>query len=113
MDSRPFDRFLSSALTIGLCLCASSAWAVIHHVPDEHGTIQEGISAAGTGDTVLVAAREYAGGGNRDLDFGGVDLVLFSESGPELTIIDCGGYDVDSHRNTPFLIDPSPYDPAV
>jgi predicted outer membrane repeat protein len=38
-----------------------------------------------------VAAGTYTGEGNKNLDFGGTDLVLVSEAGPELTIIDCEG----------------------
>ncbi len=55
----------------------------------DYVTIMEGIEAAAQGDTVLVAAGTYSGPGNRDISFGGKDVYLLSESGPELTIIDC------------------------
>jgi predicted outer membrane repeat protein len=52
-------------------------------------TIQEGLTAAVSGDTVLVAAGTYTGAGNRNMSFFGKHLTLLSESGPEATVIDC------------------------
>jgi hypothetical protein len=54
-------------------------------------TIQKGLSAAGYGDTVLVAAGTYIGAGNKYLSFGGKSLSLVSQSGAAATIIDCQG----------------------
>lgn len=51
--------------------------------------IQAGLNAAMSGDTVLVAPGTYSGDGDRNLNFGGKDIVLMSERGPNLTIIDC------------------------
>lgn len=54
--------------------------------------IQEGIDAAGTGATVLVLDGTYTGVGNRDLDFGGKDITVRSQSGePAACVIDCQG----------------------
>jgi parallel beta-helix repeat protein len=61
------------------------------HVPDDYPTIQTGIDACVDGDTVLVADGTYTGDGNRDIDFTGKAIVLMSENGPEVTIIDCEG----------------------
>ncbi len=56
----------------------------------DHTTIQEGITAASRGDTVLVAAGTYSGPLNRDITFAGKDVYLVSEAGADFTIIDCG-----------------------
>lgn len=75
----------------GLCLgfAPLSGTSAVIRVPGDQPTIQQGVSAAGAGDTVLVAPGTYTGPLNRDIDFGGTNLVLVSEFGPGLTTVDC------------------------
>lgn len=64
--------------------------AAVRYVPSQYPTIQAGIDAAVTGDTVLVAEGNYRGPGNIDLDYSGKTIVVESERGPEHSFIDCG-----------------------
>jgi parallel beta-helix repeat protein len=81
---------------------ASVATAKIWNVPGECPTIQAGIDSAAAGDTVLVADGTYAGDGNRDIDFMGKAILVTSENGPEVTVIDCEGTEEDPHRGFHF-----------
>ncbi len=67
---------------------ATGANATIIRVPGDQPTIQEGLDAAAGGDTVLVAPGTYFGSGNRDLRFHGIDRVLMSEEGANVTTVD-------------------------
>jgi phosphohistidine swiveling domain-containing protein len=53
------------------------------HVPSEYPTIQSAIDVSFYGDTVLVAAGTYI----ENITFSGQSIVLLSESGPEVTVI--------------------------
>ena len=68
-------------VAVGLCAAA------VIRVPSEQPTIQAGLTAAGSGDTVLVAADTYA----ERLTWPALDgIVLLSEQGADSTVIDAG-----------------------
>ncbi|MFQ5606729.1 MAG: right-handed parallel beta-helix repeat-containing protein, partial [Candidatus Zixiibacteriota bacterium] len=104
MDKK-YSKWLSLVLTgaVWALLCFSSIHAATTNVPADQPTIKAGIDAAKSGDTVLVADGVYSGAGNRDISLSGKQLVIVSESGPEATIIDCGGSQSEPHRG--FLFD--------
>jgi parallel beta-helix repeat protein/predicted outer membrane repeat protein len=81
-----------------LTVCVSILRATIIHVPADYERIQVAIAAAVSGDTVMVADGTYTGQYNRDIEFGGKAVVVMSENGPEVTIIDCEGSSSDPHR---------------
>ena len=79
-------------LAMGIVLLmAPCTWAKTIHVPADSATIQTGIDGATDGDTVLVADGVYTGEGNKNIDFLGRAIVVRSQNGPEVTIIDCQG----------------------
>ncbi len=87
--------------------CGDDAWTGLNAVcaaPDgPKRTIQGGIDASVSGDTVIVANGTYTGVGNRDISCEGLDIVLRSESGdPNLCIIDCEGSYGSRHRGFTF-----------
>jgi hypothetical protein len=75
-------------LFIVTVLQVSLVSAATIRVPADQPTIQAGIDAAGSGDSVVVAPGTYSGPGNHDLRIKGMVLTVRGEAGPEQTIID-------------------------
>ena len=75
------------SLAIFLSLFVSVGYAATIRVPQDQRTIQAGIDVAEEGDTVLVAADDYSGEGNRNISFHGKAITVTSESGAQNTII--------------------------
>lgn len=93
------DWIKSPTIDIGILIEANLCpVGITHTVPTEYGTIQEAIDAALEGDTVLILDGTYTGAGNRDLIIDNKYITLISQNGPEYTIIDAQGSDVDQHR---------------
>ena len=67
-------------------------------VPADAPTIQQAIDIAAPGTEIVVADGVWRGIGNRDMNFGGKDLVVRSANGAANCIIDCEGTPQDPHR---------------
>jgi predicted outer membrane repeat protein len=68
---------------------AASATTITVGPSGDYADIQPALTAAGEGDTVLVAPGTYTGEDNTILNFAGVNIVLRSEGGPGAAVIDC------------------------
>jgi parallel beta-helix repeat protein len=95
MGFKSYRFILPIALSL---LLVGNARATIRRVPTEFPTIQAAIGAAASTDTVLVAPGTYSGPGNWDISFAGKDIVLQSEAGPAITIIDALSGTAGNHR---------------
>lgn len=104
MISKLNSKFMFFAFIPVICahIWASSVMAATLQVPStSYPNIQSGINAAGTGDTVTVAAGTYSGTGNWDIDFKGKAItVQCAASEPETCTIDCAG--LGRHRGFYF-----------
>lgn len=84
-----YSRLVALIASIVSVVSGTDVDAGVVLVPSEYADIQTGLNIADSGDTVLVAAGVYTGPSNRNLDYLGKNLVLLSEAGPALTVIDC------------------------
>jgi hypothetical protein len=98
----PSVRRAAAAIATLLGLVPGLPRAATLRVPAAYGTIQDGVTASNPGDTVLVASGTYTGPGNRDITFGGKSIVLRSENGPAVTVLDVQGNAAEPHRGVVF-----------
>ncbi len=70
---------------------SKTMWLVRADGSGDAPTIQAAIDRAAAGDTILLAAGVYTGLGNFDIEFRGKNVTIRSASGPDSTIVDCGG----------------------
>lgn len=82
------DLVLASSVATLAFLETSAAGSIIH-VPADQPTIKAAITAALSGDEIIVADGTYSGVNNRGLDFAGKNLHLHSAGGSGACIIDC------------------------
>lgn len=84
-----YEKLSALVLCVALSLSVNhgQASAATIHVPADQLTIQAGIDEAAPGDTILLARGIYTGPGNVELRFG-KDIVLRSQHGPPVTVID-------------------------
>ena len=87
-----FQPLINCLIISSLILLSTDAFGAIINVPTPaYPTIQAGINAANTDDTVLVANGTYTGPGNRNINFVGKAITVKSANGPETCIIDVKG----------------------
>jgi parallel beta-helix repeat protein len=85
---RKFSAVLLFAALVGV---PAPGLSETFYVPDDFGTIQAAIDAAGDLYTIVVRDGIWTGPGNKDLVFQGKEITLQSENGPASCIIDCEG----------------------
>ena len=83
---------LNIVLSLITVLSASArTWYILPDGTGDAPTIQAGIDSSAAGDTVVLGTGLYRGEGNKRVLFNGKAIVVTSEFGPDMTIIDCEG----------------------
>jgi hypothetical protein len=80
--------------SVALLIATVSSATVINvawHGGADYENIKDAISAAASGDTILVAPGTYLGEQNRNIGFLGKELTLMSTGGRQETVLDAEG----------------------
>lgn len=76
---------MKAAAILAFCLVIPSiSFSSTIYVPDDHSKIQDAINAAVDGDSIIVRPGTYV----EKIDFIGKSIIVKSENGPDVTIID-------------------------
>jgi len=82
---RPILKHITVFIFLLLPIVANSTTI---NVPDDQSTIQDGINAAVSDDTVLIASGLYSGTGNHSLSISGKTILIMGQFGADSVILD-------------------------
>ena len=84
-------RYCVTLLTLLLALTGSASAdpLIVNQASGPYYDIKSAIAAAAHNDTISVMPGTYTGAMNTDILFNGIEIVLESDGGPDMTIIDC------------------------
>lgn len=84
--------------TLAVLLVTVASWApceaTVIRVPSQAPSIQAAVNWSVSGDTLLIEPGVYTGTMNRHIEFSGKNVTIRSEAGPDVTIVDCEGFDL-------------------
>jgi len=88
---------------VRICPCLEQPYLVLPDGSGDFPTVQDAITCAVDGDTILLADGTFTGDGNRDIDFLGKAITVKSLSDdPSTCVIDCHGSPTQAHRGFIF-----------
>ncbi len=81
-------KILFLLMILSTCV-GEGVFSAVIEIPADYPTIQEGVDAAGNGDTILIANGTYLGAGNRNIELQGKSITVMSAGSALLCMIDC------------------------
>ena len=83
-------KFFLLVMFVFASICSAKTITVDCNGPADYSSIYWAIEYSDNGDIIIVADGIYTGPENKNLDFGGREIILQSLNGPANTVIDCG-----------------------